>query len=50
MPKTRKNVTRKNVTKKNVTKPDLSLCPIGLKSFEEDFSKTLTMGNFKKSS
>jgi putative endopeptidase len=55
MPKTKKNVTKKNVTKKNVTKKnvtklDLSLCPIGLNPFEENFSKTLTKGHFKKSS
>ena len=50
MPKTKKNVTKKNVTKKNVTKLDLSLCPIGLNPFEENFSKTLTKGHFKKSS
>ena len=50
MTKTKKQVVRKNVTKKNVTKLDLSLCPIGLKSFEEDFSKTLPTGHLKKSS
>ena len=50
MTKTKKNLVKKNVTKKNVTKPDLSLCPIGLKPFEEEFSKKLPNGHLKKSS
>jgi hypothetical protein len=50
MAKTRKNVIKKNVTKKNIKKQDLALCPIGLKPFEENFSKTLTKGHLKKSS
>jgi putative endopeptidase len=50
MPKTKKNLVKKNVTKKNGKKLDLSLCPIGLKPFEENFSKTLSKSHFKKSS
>ena len=50
MPKTKKNGTKKNITKKNVIKQDLALCPIGLKPFEEEFSKKLPIGHLKKSS
>ena len=50
MTKTKKNATKKNATKKNAIKQDLALCPIGLKPFEENFSKTLTKGHLKKSS
>ena len=49
MTKTKKTITRKNVTKKNL-KQNLELCPIGLKPFEENFSKTLSKGHLKKSS
>ena len=44
MTKTKKTITRKNVTKKNL-KQNLELCPIGLKPFEENFSKTLSKGH-----
>lgn len=51
MPKTKKIVTRKNVTKKNVLSPNmLKLCPIGLKPFEEEFSKTFSKKELKRSS
>ena len=36
--------TNKNVTKKNLK------CPIGLKSFEEGFSKNISQSQLKKSS
>jgi len=47
---TRKNVPRKNITRKNMTKLQLELCPIGLKPFEENFSKKLPKGHLKISS
>ncbi len=52
MVKTKKKSIKRNTTKKNIKniKDSLALCPIGLKSFEDDFSKTLSKGNLKKSS
>jgi len=47
MTKTRKNAIKKNVTKKNIKKKDLALCPIGLKSFEEEFSKKIPKSHLK---
>ncbi len=47
MTKTRKNAIKKNVTKKNIRKKDLALCPIGLKSFEEEFSKKIPKSHLK---
>jgi predicted metalloendopeptidase len=49
MGKTKKQIIRKSVTKKHL-KQNLDLCPIGLKPFEENFSKTLPSGHLKKSS
>jgi predicted metalloendopeptidase len=49
MVKTKKQIVRKNATKKHL-KQILDLCPIGLKPFEENFSKTLPIGHLKKSS
>lgn len=45
MTKTKKTIIRKNVTKN--LKQNLELCPIGLKPFEENFSKTLSKGHLK---
>ena len=51
MVKTKKNLTKKNVTMKNVLSPNnLKLCPIGLKPFEEEFSKTFSKIELKRSS
>ena len=51
MVKTKKNLTKKNVTMKNVLSPsNLKLCPIGLEPFEEEFSKTFSKSELKKSS
>ena len=51
MTNTKKNITKKNITKKNVLSPNvLKLCPIGLKPFEEEFSKTFSKSELKKSS
>jgi predicted metalloendopeptidase len=49
MVKTKKKSIKRNTTKKCL-KESLALCPIGLKSFEDDFSKTLPKGHLKKSS
>ena len=46
--KTKKNKTKKNTTKKNTSQLVL-IGPVGLKPFEEEFSKTITKGNLKKS-
>jgi putative endopeptidase len=46
-----KSIRKKN--KNNVTKKNMNLsaiCPIGLKSFQEDFSKTLPISNLRTSS
>ena len=46
-----KTVKNKNKSKKNISKKQHSIeCPIGLKSFEEEFSKTLSKGHLKKTS
>ena len=53
MVKTKKKSIKRNTTKKclkECLKDSLALCPIGLKSFEDDFSKTLPKGQLKKSS
>ena len=42
--------TVKNRSKNNTSKKNVNMCPIGLKSFEEQFSKTLPVGHLKKSS
>jgi putative endopeptidase len=47
MPATLKHIKKHNVTKKN--KNALIVCPIGLKPFEEEFSKSLTKGEKKSS-
>ena len=49
MTRTKKNVIKKNTTKKNITKQYLALCPIGLKPFEQKFSKTFSKKNLKTS-
>ena len=49
MVKTKKNVIKRNTTKKHV-KHSLTLCPVGLKPFEENFTKMLSKSSFKKSS
>ena len=49
MAKTKRQIVRKGSTKKHL-KQILDLCPIGLKPFEENFSKTLPSGHLKKSS
>ena len=36
----KKNFYKKNITKRNIK--SLEICPIGLKSFEEEFSKNIT--------
>jgi len=42
--------TVKNRSKNNTSKKNVKMCPIGLKLFEEQFSKTLPVGHLKKSS
>ena len=42
--------TVKNRSKNNTSKKNGKMCPIGLKLFEEQFSKTLPVGHLKKSS
>ena len=42
--------TVKNRSKNNTSKKNVNMCPIGLKLFEEQFSKTLPVGHLKKSS
>jgi predicted metalloendopeptidase len=37
----------KKYTKKNITKKNKNLCPIGLKSFEQEFSKVTVKSNYK---
>ncbi len=49
MVKTKKNGIKRNTTKKHV-KHSLALCPVGLKPFEENFTKMLSKSSFKKSS
>ena len=49
MVKTKKNGIKRNTTKKHV-KHNLALCPVGLKPFEENFTKMLSKSSFKKSS
>ena len=51
MVKTKKNTTKKNTTKKNVLSPTvLKLCPVGLKPFEEEYNKTSSKSQLKKTS
>jgi putative endopeptidase len=47
MVKTQKKRIKKSVSKKNIKKAN---CPIGLKSFEEDFSKKIPKNQLQKSS
>ena len=49
MVKTARNRSKKNTSKKQRVQT-LAICPIGLKSFEENFSNSLPKGNLKKSS
>ena len=37
----------KKYTKKNITKKNKDICPIGLKPFEEEFSKLTIKSNYK---
>ena len=51
MVKTKKNTTRKNTTRKNILNPAvLKLCPVGLEPFEEEYSKTFSKSQLRKSS
>ena len=49
MAKTKKQIVRKSATKKNL-KQILDLCPIGLKPFEEEYIKTESKRELKRSS
>jgi len=42
-----KKYSKKNITKKNITKKNKDICPIGLKPFEEEFSKLSIKKNYK---
>ena len=49
MAKTKRQIVRKGTTKKHL-KQILDLCPIGLKPFEEEYIKTESKRELKRSS